>query len=127
MNTEVIDECTENALKCKVSRFFYHCALTPTYQVRIAARIEDPAVLRQRAKMELVPDPRINAGRPRPEALEIFFADGNILSYGCLIESAMRWQVHGAGHKYPEIGAILLDTVLKGWACLLQTQQSFNE
>jgi 2-methylcitrate dehydratase PrpD len=41
------------------------------------ARMEDPAVLRQRAKVELVSDPRIDARRPRREAIvEMSLADG---------------------------------------------------
>src|SRR6202166_302767 len=41
------------------------------------ARVEDPAVLRQRAKVELVADPRIDARRPRREAIvELSLADG---------------------------------------------------
>jgi 2-methylcitrate dehydratase PrpD len=40
-------------------------------------RMEDPAVLRQRAKVELVADPRIDARRPRREAIvELTLADG---------------------------------------------------
>jgi hypothetical protein len=45
----------------------------------------------------------------------------------CLVESVPRWQVHGAVHKYSAIGAILLDSMLQRWACLLQTHQSFHE
>ncbi|HWO29728.1 MAG TPA: hypothetical protein VNO32_13115, partial [Candidatus Acidoferrum sp.] len=45
------------------------------------ARMEDPAVLRQRAKVELVADPRIDARRPRREAIvELTLADGTQLT-----------------------------------------------
>jgi 2-methylcitrate dehydratase PrpD len=44
-------------------------------------RMQDPAVLRQRAKVELVSDPRIDARRPRREAIvELTFTDGTQLS-----------------------------------------------
>jgi 2-methylcitrate dehydratase PrpD len=45
------------------------------------ARMQDPAVLRQRAKVELVSDSRIDARRPRREAIvELTFTDGTRLS-----------------------------------------------
>ena len=45
------------------------------------ARMQDPAVLRQRAKVEVVADPRIDAWRPRREAIvELTLADGTLLS-----------------------------------------------
>ena len=45
------------------------------------ARMKDPAVLRQRAKVEVLADPRIDARRPRREAIvEITFNDGTQLS-----------------------------------------------
>src|SRR5258707_7848621 len=45
------------------------------------ARIKDPAVLRQRAKVEVVADPRIDARRPRREAIvEVTLADGTQMS-----------------------------------------------
>jgi len=41
------------------------------------ARMQDPAVLRQRAKVEVLADPRIDARRPRREAIvELTLADG---------------------------------------------------
>src|SRR6266403_306878 len=41
------------------------------------ARMKDPAVLKQRAKVVVVADPRIDARRPRREAIvEVTFADG---------------------------------------------------
>ena len=44
-------------------------------------RMKDPAVLRQRAKVEVVADPRIDARRPRREAIvELTFNDGRQLS-----------------------------------------------
>ena len=44
-------------------------------------RMQDPAVLRQRAKVEVVADQRIDARRPRREAIvELTFADGTQLS-----------------------------------------------
>ena len=45
------------------------------------ARMKDPAVLRERAKVDVVADPRIDARRPRREAIvELTFADGTQLS-----------------------------------------------
>src|SRR6266851_4991861 len=45
------------------------------------ARMKDPAVLKQRAKVEVVADPRIDARRPRREAIvEVTFADGTQMS-----------------------------------------------
>jgi len=45
------------------------------------ARMKDPAVLRQRAKVEVVADPRIDARRPRREAIvELTLTDGTRLS-----------------------------------------------
>jgi 2-methylcitrate dehydratase PrpD len=45
------------------------------------ARMQDPAVLRQRAKVEVVSDPRIDARRPRREAIvEVTFTDGTQLT-----------------------------------------------
>lgn len=44
-------------------------------------RMQDPAVLRQRAKVELLADPRVDARRPRREAIvELTLADGTQLS-----------------------------------------------
>src|SRR6266436_5434100 len=44
-------------------------------------RMKDPAVLRQRAKVEVVADPRIDARRPRREAIvEVTLADGTQMS-----------------------------------------------
>jgi 2-methylcitrate dehydratase PrpD len=45
------------------------------------SRMQDPAVLRQRVKVELVADPRIDARRPRREAIvELALADGTQLN-----------------------------------------------
>jgi 2-methylcitrate dehydratase PrpD len=45
------------------------------------ARMKDPAVLRQRAKVELLADPRIDARRPRREGIvEMTLADGTQIS-----------------------------------------------
>jgi 2-methylcitrate dehydratase PrpD len=45
------------------------------------ARMKDPAALRQRAKVEVVADPRIDARRPRREAIvEVTLADGTQMS-----------------------------------------------
>jgi len=45
------------------------------------ARMKDPAVLRQRTKVEVVADPRIDARRPRREAIvEVTLADGTQLT-----------------------------------------------
>jgi len=44
-------------------------------------RMQDPAILRQRAKVEVVADPRIDARRPRREAIvEITLSDGTQLT-----------------------------------------------
>jgi 2-methylcitrate dehydratase PrpD len=43
--------------------------------------MQDPSVLRQRAKVEVVADPRIDARRPRREAIvELTLADGTQLT-----------------------------------------------
>jgi 2-methylcitrate dehydratase PrpD len=45
------------------------------------ARMKDPAVMQQRAKVEVVADPRIDARRPRREAIvEVTLADGTQMS-----------------------------------------------
>jgi len=45
------------------------------------ARMKDPAVLRQRVKVEVVADPRIDARRPRREAIvELTLSDGSQLT-----------------------------------------------
>src|SRR6266403_5972755 len=45
------------------------------------ARMKDPAVLRQRAKVDIIADPRIDARRPRREAIvELTLADGTQLT-----------------------------------------------
>jgi 2-methylcitrate dehydratase PrpD len=45
------------------------------------ARMQDPAVLRQRAKVQVLADPRIDARRPRREAIvELNLADGTELT-----------------------------------------------
>jgi 2-methylcitrate dehydratase PrpD len=55
---------------------------TVTFQsVHDKARMKDPAVLRVRAKIEVVADPRIDARRPRREAIvELTLKDGTQLS-----------------------------------------------
>jgi len=55
---------------------------TVTFQsVHDKARMKDPAVLRVRAKVEVVADPRIDARRPRREAIvEVALRDGTQLS-----------------------------------------------
>ena len=55
---------------------------TVTFQsVHDKARMKDPAVLRVRAKVEVVADPRIDARRPRREAIvELTLKDGTQLS-----------------------------------------------
>jgi 2-methylcitrate dehydratase PrpD len=51
------------------------------HSVHDRARMKDPAVLRQRAKVDVVADPRIDARRPRREAIvELTFADGTQLT-----------------------------------------------
>jgi len=45
------------------------------------ARMKDPTVLRHRAKVEVLADPRIDARRPRREAIiELTFVDGSQLT-----------------------------------------------
>jgi len=45
------------------------------------ARMKDPTVLRHRAKVQVVADPRIDARRPRREAIvEVMLADGTQLN-----------------------------------------------
>src|SRR5260221_1387293 len=55
---------------------------TATFQsAHDKARMKDPSVLRQRSKVEVVADPRIDARRPRREAIaELTLADGTQLS-----------------------------------------------
>ena len=55
---------------------------TVTFQsVHDKARMTDPAVLRVRAKVEVLADPRIDARRPRREAIvELTLKDGTQLS-----------------------------------------------
>ena len=55
---------------------------TATFQAaHDKARMKDPAVLKQRAKVEVVADPRIDARRPRREAIvELTLSDGTQLS-----------------------------------------------
>jgi 2-methylcitrate dehydratase PrpD len=49
--------------------------------VHDSARMKDPAVLRQRAKVDVLADPRIDARRPRREAIvELTLADGTQLT-----------------------------------------------
>jgi len=51
------------------------------HSVHDRARMKDPAVLRQRAKIYVVADPRIDARRPRREAIvELSLADGTQLT-----------------------------------------------
>jgi 2-methylcitrate dehydratase PrpD len=51
------------------------------HSVHDRARMKDPAVLRQRAKVDVVADPRIDARRPRREAIvELTFGDGTQLT-----------------------------------------------
>jgi len=55
---------------------------TATFRsVHDKARMKEPAVLRQRAKVDVVADPRIDARRPRREAIvEVTLADGTQMS-----------------------------------------------
>ena len=89
------------------------------------ARMKDPAVLRQRAKVELVADPRIDAVRPRREGIvEVTLADGTQLSE-CVKDvrgtaenpdAARRGRRQGRDLMAPRLGkaksAKLIDTVL---------------
>src|ERR1700730_16008094 len=55
---------------------------TATFQsAHDKARMKDPSVLRQRSKVEVVADPRIEARRPRREAIvELTLTDGTLLN-----------------------------------------------
>src|SRR3989475_428869 len=71
-NRDIPDICLEDMLAVML--------LDKTASFRSAhdkARMKDPAVLRQRAKVEVVADPRIDARRPKREAIvEVTLADG---------------------------------------------------
>jgi len=75
-NRDMPDICVEHMLAVML--------LDKTATFRSAhdkARMKDPAVLRQRAKVEVVADPRIDARRPRREAIvEVTLNDGTQMS-----------------------------------------------
>ena len=75
-NRDMPDICVEHMLAVML--------LDKTVTFRSAhdkARMKDPAVLRQRAKVEVVADPRIDARRPRREAIvEVTLNDGTQMS-----------------------------------------------
>jgi 2-methylcitrate dehydratase PrpD len=75
-NREIPDICMEHLVAVML------LDKTMTFRtVHDKARMKDPAVLRQRAKVEVVADPRIDARRPRREAIvELTFTDGTQLS-----------------------------------------------
>ena len=75
-NRDIPDICLEHMLAVML------LDKTVTFQsVHDKARMKDPAVLRVRAKMEVVADPRIDARRPRREAIvELTLKDGTQLS-----------------------------------------------
>jgi 2-methylcitrate dehydratase PrpD len=75
-NREIPDICMEHMVAVML------LDKTVTFRsVHDKARMKDPAVLRQRAKVEVVADPRIDARRPRREAIvELTFTDGTQLS-----------------------------------------------
>ena len=75
-NREIPDICMEHMIAVML--------LDKTVTFKSAhdkARMKDPAVLAQRAKVEVVADPRIDARRPRREAIvDLTFNDGTQLS-----------------------------------------------
>ena len=75
-NRDIPDICLEHMLAVML------LDKTVTFQsVHDKARMKDPAVLRVRAKIEVVADPRIDARRPRREAIvELTLKDGTQLS-----------------------------------------------
>jgi 2-methylcitrate dehydratase PrpD len=75
-NREIPDICMEHMVAVML------LDKTVTFQsVHDKARMKDPAVLRVRAKVEVVADPRIDARRPRREAIvELTLKDGTQLS-----------------------------------------------
>ena len=75
-NREIPDICMEHLVAVML------LDKTMTFRtVHDKARMKDPAVLRQRAKVEVVADPRIDARRPRREAIvELTLTDGTQLS-----------------------------------------------
>jgi len=75
-NRDIPDICMEHMIAVML------LDKTVTFQsVHDKARMKDPAVLRQRAKVEVVADPRIDARRPRREAIvELTLNDGTQLT-----------------------------------------------
>jgi 2-methylcitrate dehydratase PrpD len=75
-NREIPDICMEHMVAVML------LDKTVTFRsVHDKARMKDPAVLRQRAKVQVIADPRIDARRPRREAIvELTFTDGTQLS-----------------------------------------------
>jgi 2-methylcitrate dehydratase PrpD len=75
-NREIPDICMEHMVAVML------LDKTVTFRsVHDRARMKDPTVLRQRAKVEVVADPRIDARRPRREAIvELTFTDGTQLT-----------------------------------------------
>ena len=74
-NRDIPDICMEHMMAVML------LDKTVTFQsVHDKARMKDPAVVRQRAKVEVVADPRIDARRPRREAIvELTLNDGTVL------------------------------------------------
>lgn len=75
-NRDIPDICMEHMIAVML------LDKTVTFQsVHDKPRMKDPAVLRQRAKVEVVADPRIDARRPRREAIvELTLNDGSELT-----------------------------------------------
>jgi 2-methylcitrate dehydratase PrpD len=75
-NRDIPDICMEHMIAAML------LDKTVTFQsVHDQARMKDPAVLRQRAKVEVIADPRIDARRPRREAIvELTLNDGTQLT-----------------------------------------------
>jgi 2-methylcitrate dehydratase PrpD len=75
-NREIPDICMEHMVAVML------LDKTVTFRsVHDKARMKDPTVLRQRAKVDVVADPRIDARRPRREAIvELTFTDGTQLT-----------------------------------------------
>jgi 2-methylcitrate dehydratase PrpD len=85
------------------------------------ARMKDPTVLRQRAKVEVVADPRIDARRPRREAIvELIFNDGAELTQwvrdvrGTVENPMTREEVVGKARDLiaPVLGAAVTTTLI---------------
>src|SRR5207247_11046685 len=79
-NTVSIHEVPDNCLQLMTTVMLLDKTVTFA-SAHDKARMQDPSVLRQRAKVDVVADPRIDARRPRREAIvEFTLADGTQLT-----------------------------------------------